>query len=85
MPAPVPLDPRLTVESATALWGRLRGTGAAVLDGSAVRHFGAAALQVLLVARAEMGAGLVLQSPSDPLRAALADMGATDFLQGGDA
>lgn len=85
MPAPIPLEPRLTVESAATLWDGLRGKGAAVLDGSAVRHLGAAALQVLLVARSEMGVGLVLLAPSDALCAALGDMGASDLLQGGDA
>lgn len=78
--APIPLDPRLTVEVASALSQALRGRQTAVLDASQVRHLGAAALQVLLMARRAMGAGLVLQDPSEAFRTALVQMGAETLL-----
>jgi anti-anti-sigma regulatory factor len=85
MPASFTLEPRLTVETATLLRAELRGRPGAVLDASGVRHLGAAALQVLLAARAEMGAALVLRDPSDAMREALAATGAESLLEGGAA
>lgn len=83
MPQTITLEPRLTVEAAGALWAELRGQGGAVLDAAQVRHLGAAGLQVLLMAR--MQGGVTLRDPSPAMEAALAEMGAGDLLQGGDA
>ncbi len=88
----IELVPRVTPDSAQALWYELEAgfdtTGATPvieLDGAGVRHLSAAALQVILVARQRAlrdGGSLVIARASDDLCAGLRHMGALHLLDG---
>lgn len=86
---------KLTPESAQALWYNLDAgydasgdAPAAMLDAADVRHLSAAALQVLLVAKARYakdGGALHLTNPSDEFVQALQTMGASTLFEEGVA
>lgn len=90
----IELVARVTPDSAQALWYELEsgfdGTGskAITVDASAVHHFSAAALQVLLVARKRAvrdGGSLHVVAPSLAFADCVRVMGAQDLIDGGAA
>jgi anti-anti-sigma regulatory factor len=86
---------KLTPDSAQALWYNLDAgydaagdAPATTLDAAEVRHLSAAALQVLLVAKARFakdGGVLHLTNPSEEFLQALHTMGATTLIEEGVA
>lgn len=91
----IDLVPKLTPDSAQALWyeleAELDGAGGqpeVILDAKAVLHLSAAALQVLLVAQGRarrQGGSLTLANASDACVQALQTLGAQDQFGGAAA
>lgn len=79
----IPLPARLDVDAACDLWARINATGGRLpLDAGALRHVGAAGLQLLLMAdrlARGQGAMLALVNLPDAARDQLSRLGAADL------
>jgi anti-anti-sigma regulatory factor len=80
----IQLETRLTHDAAVRLWDILKDSAGEdiELDASEVRHLGATALQVLLVANNRDGAPPKITSPSEAFREKLALLGAENLISG---